>query len=346
MFKRATVLAMLCCAGLLGCIASSEGVDETTRAVDDPAHESDPRQEAISAASYSSSLIRLLYTGNGSTPVDSGLPHVGRIFTVRTNGDLAWYRYTGYGEADRSGSLGWAPNTGNPIGNGWQHALHVVGGGDGVVLAVLPDGLLRWYKYLGDGQADRSGATGWHPNSGNAIGNGWSGFVNLFAIPRQGRSKAITLFGVEPNGNLRWYQYLGEGQSDPSGATGWHPNSGNIVGNGWAAGVQRIVASHDIFVVNTDGTLRWFRYNGTGVADPRGGTGWHPNSGNPIGRGWQNFLHLAAGTTDVSGFSTVLYAVAQNGDLLWYRYNGLGEYDPTGSLGWRVRSGNPIGNGW
>jgi tachylectin len=292
-------------------------------------------------------MIHLLYTGNGTTPVDSGLPDVGRIFGIPTNGDLNWYRYLGNGEPDRSGARGWLPNSGNPIGNGWQNFLHVLGAGNGVVLAVQPDGDLRWYQYLGDGRADRSGATGWHVNSGNTIGNGWQGFVHLFILPQQGREGTgrITLFGVEPNGDLRWYQYLGHGENDRSGATGWHPNSRNIVGNGWA-GFQRIVASHDIYAVQPDGALRWYSYRGTGVADRSGATGWDAKSGNQIGRGWQNFRRLTAGTTDSNGFSTVLYAVAQNGDLLWYRYNGHGENDPTGGTGWDARSGNPIGNGW
>jgi hypothetical protein len=32
--------------------------------------------------------------------------------------------------------------------------------------------------------------------------------------------------------------------------------------------------------------LRWYRYNGNGEPDPTGSTGWAPNSGNQIGRGW------------------------------------------------------------
>ncbi len=292
-------------------------------------------------------MTQMLYSGNGTTAVDSGLPNVGRIFAIPTNGDLIWYRYLGHGEPDRSGALGWQPNSGNAIGNGWQNFLHVLGAGDGVVLAIQPDGDLLWYQYAGDGRADRSGATGWHPNSGNAIGNGWQSFVHVFVLPQQGRnSKGITVFGVEPNGDLRWYQYRGNGESDRSGAAGWDANSGNVVGNGWAA-FQRIVgAGGDIFAVQDDGALRWYSYQGTGIADRSGATGWHANSGNQVGRGWQNFRHLTGGTDDSGGIGTVLYAVAQNGDLLWYRYTGRGEQDPTGGLGWNPNSANPIGNGW
>ena len=117
-------------------------------------------------------------TGNGTTQVDSGLPYVGRIFAIQ-DGDLLWYQYVGNGAGDRSGATGWAPNSGNPIGNGWADFQHVTGGdndtgGFGTALyAADQKGDMHWYRYNGDGTADRSGATGWAPNSGKAIGNGW-----------------------------------------------------------------------------------------------------------------------------------------------------------------------------
>jgi hypothetical protein len=109
---------------------------------------------------------------HGTTAVDSGLPHVGRIFAISPDGDLRWYSYLGHGEADRSGSLGWQPNSGNPIGRGWQDFLHVLGFGT-VLYAVALNGDLLWYRYDGNGEQDLTGAAGWRPNSGNPIGNGW-----------------------------------------------------------------------------------------------------------------------------------------------------------------------------
>ena len=43
----------------------------------------------------------------------------------------------------------------------------------------------------------------------------------------------IALYAVEPNGDLYWYKYLGHGEQDPTGSTGWHPNSGTQIGLGW-----------------------------------------------------------------------------------------------------------------
>jgi len=45
---------------------------------------------------------------------------------------------------------------------------------NGVIYAIGNDGLLRWYRYDGTGQQDPTGSTGWAPNSGNQIGNGWT----------------------------------------------------------------------------------------------------------------------------------------------------------------------------
>lgn len=101
-----------------------------------------------------------------------------------------------------------------------------------------------------------------------------------------------------------------------------------------------------IFAIPPDGALLWYSYGGDGEPDHSGALSWHPNSGHQTGRGWQNFRHVTGGSTDTDGFGTVLYAVAENGDLLWYRYDGHGEQDPTGAAGWRPNSGNPIGNGW
>jgi hypothetical protein len=58
-------------------------------------------------------------------------------------------------------------------------------------------------------------------------------------------------------------------------------------GRPWSAGFRNIFGTHGaIFAVQDDGLLRWYQYDGDGQEDPTGGTGWAPNSRNPIGRGW------------------------------------------------------------
>lgn len=299
-------------------------------------------------------MQKVVYTGNGTVPVDSGLPHVGRLFGIDEEGDLRYFRYLGNGEPNpagahnaENGTPSWDRNSSNPIGNGWQGFRNVLGCGNGVTMAVQQNGDLLWYRYDGDGTADRSGALGWDPGSSSIIGNGFHSFVHLFAKPAQGKTThpLAQLFGVESNGDLRWYGYSGNGEPDPSGVQGWHPNSGNVIGNGWADFLY-IVSTGDVFAVKPDGALLWYRYNGNGTADHSGATGWDPKSGSQVGRGWEGMRMVTGGTTDRGGHGSVLFAVDREGRLLWYRYDGHGDADPTGVLGWNERSGTQIGRGW
>jgi hypothetical protein len=293
--------------------------------------------------------LRLFHGGNGTTPVDSGLPLTGIFYGVTADGNLDWNRYNGRGEqiGDPPPLRGWDANTGNLIGRGWSHLLHVLGCGDGVILAVHPNGNLHWYCYSGNGESDVTGSLGWHPNSGNVIGTGWQSFRRIFVKPRAGRSTSrLALFAVTQSGDLLWYSYDGQGEHDPSGAIGWHPNSGNQIGNGWQHFTHVHGSGGAFFAVAPNGDLLWYGYDGQGEHDPSGAMGWRPNSGNPIGNGWQGMQHLFGGVTDEGGFASVLMAVAPSGDLHWYRYTGHGEPDVSGALGWDVRSGRKIGTLW
>jgi hypothetical protein len=111
-----------------------------------------------------------VFHSGGSTPPGSGAHKDGVIFAVSPNGELHWYRSNGDGNRDISTSSGWHPNSGNRIGNGWQGFPFLIGGGNGAILAVAANGDLHWFRYDGSGEEDVSGATGWHPNSGNIIG--------------------------------------------------------------------------------------------------------------------------------------------------------------------------------
>jgi hypothetical protein len=275
-------------------------------------------------------------TGEGSETA-------GVIFSVQPNGDLHWYRYVGNGEADVSGSTGWHPNSGNRIGNGWHMFNKLVCCGDGVILGIEPNGTLRWYRYVGHGEDDVSGSTGWHQNSGNPIGNGWQLMRNLIALKSVYATYGLTILTVAQNGDLLWHSYGGNGESDITGRTGWHPNSGNPIGNGWQGHRHLHGSGNVIFAVRENGDLHWYRYDGDGQADVSGSTGWFENSGNRVATGWHTFRHIFGGATDYVGYGQVLFTVSENGDLLWHRYAGLGWADISG---WIANSGNAIGNGW
>ena len=111
------------------------------------------------------SMKHIFYGGNGTTPVDSGLPLVGRFFTVDDDGGgaLRFWHYTGNGEPDPSGANGFSEpgnNSSNKIGRGFASMLHMVGGGDGIMLAIPPSGDLTFFRYTGNGEADETGSWG------------------------------------------------------------------------------------------------------------------------------------------------------------------------------------------
>ncbi|GMX65420.1 hypothetical protein Elgi_46900 [Paenibacillus elgii] len=294
------------------------------------------------------SFIHVVYGGNGTTPVDSGLPRVGEIYGVDQNGNLRWYRYKGNGEYNPAGNQGWYPNSGNIVGNGWHSFRNLFSGGNGVLYGVEQNGNLRWYQYLGNGEHNPAGNQGWYSNSGNIIGNGWHNFRFIFSSPWEGREvpNRSAIYGVDQNGNLRWYRYLGNGEHNPAGNQGWHPNSGNTIGNGWHSFRHVVAISGVILAVKENGDLLWYYYLGNGEHNPAGNQGWHPNSGNTIGNGWHGFRHIFGGYNDSYPGGIVIYGVEQNGNLRWYRYKGNGEHNPAGNQGWYPNSGNVIGNGW
>ena len=86
---------------------------------------------------------------------------------------------------------------------------------------------------MGQGDGNVSGNVGWATNSSNPIGNGWDGFRYLFGAGSSGQFDISRLYGVETNGDLRWYVYKGKGESDVSGNTGFASMSSTIIGNGW-----------------------------------------------------------------------------------------------------------------
>lgn len=90
-----------------------------------------------------------------------------------------------------------------------------------MIAAIHNDGRLHWFRYIGEGQSDRSGTTGWQAGSGTVIGNGWAGFKHV--VPWAGTSVSdIGLLAATSTGDLLWYYFHG----------GWHPNSGNVIASG------------------------------------------------------------------------------------------------------------------
>jgi hypothetical protein len=270
------------------------------------------------------------------------------MFVVADDGVLRYYQYEGHGEPNPvPGNYNWADVSGVPIGHGWEDVTWILpyfGSTEIVILAVRDNGDVHWYGWNPDPiVSDWSGTNGWSANSGNIVGHGFDGLEHVvsWGTTFDGGSGLLC---VDPDGAMRWYYYEGHGEWDPTGAQGWRPNSGNVIGHKWT-GLQRLVGSTDtLFGVTPDGNLHWYRYTGSGVADPTGTQGWDTNSGNSIGNGWNSLTGLTSYTFDQEHH--YLFGIEPSGQLRWYEYHGLGEDDPAASIGWHPNSGNVISAGW
>jgi hypothetical protein len=78
--------------------------------------------------------------------------------------------------------------------------FHLGLGGGGLIYAVTPDGNLLYYRdVFGNGANAADGSTGWDPNSGAAIGFGWSGFRHVLS------DGDGVIYAVTEDGCLLWY---------------------------------------------------------------------------------------------------------------------------------------------
>jgi Tachylectin len=189
----------------------------------------------------------------------------GVIFTITPTGDLRWYKDNNY---NSTGGASWDPHSGATIGfGGWNAYTTVIGGGDGVIYAVAPDGKLYWYKYTGE-----AGEVSWVQFTGRQIGTGWNSLQNVTA------SGKGVLYGVTTTGLLRWYRHLGW----DSGTSNWANNgTGVTIGTGWANFTHLASFGGGVLLArNSTGTLYWYRH-----LDPLGGGASWANQGMGLARG-------------------------------------------------------------
>ncbi|MGW1029910.1 tachylectin-related carbohydrate-binding protein [Streptomyces sp. NPDC002577] len=195
----------------------------------------------------------------------------GVIFTISPAGDLFWFKDNNYNGTGGATDLG----SGKKIGfGGWDAYTTVIGGGDGVIYAVTPDGRLFWYRYLGT-----AGELSWVQFTGRQIGTGWNSLQRIAA------SGNGVLYGVTTNGLLRWYRHLGAS----TGTATWANNgAGLTIGSGWGGFTHLASFGAGVLLTrNSTGTLFWYRHldplgggvtwanDGVGVAR---GTGWNDNA--------------------------------------------------------------------
>jgi M6 family metalloprotease-like protein len=253
------------------------------------------------------------------------------IYGVRPDGQLAWNRHDG--ALVGGGAESWGPT--KIVGSGWQGLEHVFSADNGVIYAVTADGELRWYRH--GGYRDGGGLETWEPqDTGHrVVGRGWNNLRHVF----WGGDGVI--YVIAPDGELRWLKH--NGYPNGGGLETWEPqDTGHrVVGRGWGD-VLHVFSAGDgiIYAVTPTGELRWFRHRGY----LRGGglETWEPqDTGHKVvGRGWQDVRHV------VWGGQGIIYAVATDGTLRWYKHNG---YESGGDLStWEPQdTGHRIaGTGW
>jgi hypothetical protein len=182
-------------------------------------------------------------------------------------------------------------------------------------------GDLSWYQHLGRSNGSASWA-----NEGNGIrvGNGWD-FRKVFAADDS------VIYAITATGDLYCYQHLGRSNGSASWANG---GKGIRVGSGW--NFTNVFAADDgvIYAITATGDLYWYQHLGRS----HGTANWaNGGKGIRVGSGWNNFTNVFAASDGV------IYAVAPNGGLYWYRHLGRS----TGTASW-ANGGKPVqvGSGW
>jgi Tachylectin len=191
---------------------------------------------------------------------------------------------------------------------------------DGILYPVHSDGTLGWYRHL-----DRLDGSVVFANNGNekilahsgSRGGGWSAFKTVVAGGNG------VLYAIKQDGALVWYRHLGWEDGSAVFANKGSEKTltqGGSRGDGWSA-FKTVVAGGNgvLYAIKQDGTLVWYRHLGWedgSAVFANNGSEKALTQGGSRGDGWSAFK------TVVAGGNGVLYAIKQDGTLVWYRHLG------------------------
>lgn len=158
-------------------------------------------------------------------------------------------------------------------------------------------------------------------NSGNArqpIARAtMAGVGKLDSFPPSGLGGLpVFIYVVNPDGRLTWLRHNGaengDGLATPGAWDGPRP-----VGRGWSEAEAVFGGGgNTIYLIGSNGLLKWYQHNGfntgAGLEDPSAWLG-----GKDVGRGWHGLQHV------FSGGNGIIYTIADDGILRWYKHNGL-----------------------
>ena len=238
-------------------------------------------------------LAAAIATANAQTAAKSSY-----IYGIGNDGTLKWYRHDG---ADRGLETAGSWQGANQVGSGWNGFLSVFPGGQNIIYLIRPDGILDWRQH----QGARAGLNEWGP--GKTVGTGWNGFEQVFS------GGGGIIYIIEKGGKLRWYNHKGylTGEGTPGAWEG--PKE---VGRGWADFKLVFPGGNGIiYAITNEGKLLWYKHNGyqTGAGLETPGAWEGPKE---VGRGWADFK------TVFSASDGIIYAITNEGKLLWYKHNG------------------------
>jgi hypothetical protein len=138
------------------------------------------------------------------------------------------------------------------VGNGWQSFAQILGGGNGVIYAIAPDGTLMWYRHAGFATGDARAWAG--PKK---IGSGWNSFKHVFS------AGAGAIYAITHDGKLMLYRHL-----DPmNGEFRW--SGPTQVGVGWQNFAQVFSTGNGvIYTLTPEGKLSYYRHLTWNAAQP------------------------------------------------------------------------------
>jgi hypothetical protein len=124
------------------------------------------------------------------------------------------------------------PNSPMLLAKGWTDYSYIFGANLGNLFAADSAGVLHWFGVKFTFNDDLTFTAELASGSGNAIGKGWDDYSNASGSIF-GLLESTPIYAVDSGHNLRWFDYTGNGQSDPDGATGWAPGSGTVISGSW-----------------------------------------------------------------------------------------------------------------
>ena len=210
-------------------------------------------------------------------------------------------------------------------GRGWMTLQGGGAIGEGVVAFVTATGGVDVYRY-----------SDW------ATGADWTSGTSANRLDREFRLRGEVLatddgvlYEITESGALRWYRV----ENAAAGRPAWAPNSGSEVGLGRGWGSYRsVVAAGDgvLYAVKDNGALVWYRHDDWRT----GGMTWTDTAEREVGsdRSWASY------ETVLSGGDGVLYAIKENGALVWHRHEDW----RTGGDSWTDAAEREVGlgRGW